>query len=454
MLRIPSDFCGLTSDLWLEVATVKNKLSFCVGLALTIVLLVGARVKAQSPSNKLEVGTQVTSFTLFGPDGYGAATEMGFGGRITYNINRKIAVEAESNFFPHRNIFQSLGEGRALQAQFGLKAGKRFQKFGVFGKVRPGFLSVGDVFSYEPGASLFIFGVTIPNGRISRKTHFTTDVGGVFELYPSKRTVVRFDAGDTIVRYGRYYDYTALSYPQLVTLPARIKHNFQFSTGVSVRLGHAGPTQPPHSVGGHARDKAARFEVGIQFTSLSVNHPIAPCSDICLSGGPPRSVPEPGLGGRFTFNLKDSVALEAETNFSARDYLGSFEGGRIFQSQFGVKAGKRFRKFGVFGKARPGFVGFTKVNQLVGTHTQMIFGQQRIIGDFRVGAKKYFSTDIGGVLEFYVSRRVLTRMDLGDTIIHYSERDAAGLSLSRLIVRVPPETRHNLQFSAGVGFRF
>lgn len=436
----------------LEVATIRIKPSFCVVLALIVILLGGARVTAQSPASKLEVGTQVTSLTLFRLDGYGDATEMGIGGRITYNINRNIAVEAEGNFFPHRRVFQDLGDGRALQAQFGLKAGKRFQKFGVFGKVRPGLLSVGDVFSLEPGASLDFFGFTIPNARISRKTHFTTDVGGVFELYPTKRTVVRFDAGDTIVRYGPHYEYS--TYPQLVQLPARFKHNFQFSTGVGFRLGHADQPQLAQSGGGHARNKAGRYEAGIQFTTLSVNHPIAPCPDLCLFGGSPRSIPEPGFGGRFTFNLNNSVALEAETNFSARDNLGSFEGGHIFQSQFGVKAGKRFRKFGVFAKARPGFVGFTKVNQLVGTHTQTIFNQQVIIGDFRMGRKKYFSSDIGGVLEFYVSSRVLTRMDLGDTIIRYSERDAAGFSLSHLIVRVPPETRHNLQFSAGLGFRF
>src|SRR6266567_404940 len=116
--------------------------------------------------------------------------------------------------------------------------------------------------------------------------------------------------------------------------------------------------------------------------------------------------------------------------------------------QFGVKAGKRFRRFGVFAKARPGFVGFTKVTQLVGTRTVPFGDRQLIIGDFRVGAKEYFSTDLGGVIEFYVSRRVMTRMDFGDTIIHYSERAVAGFSTSNTIVRSPPETNHNFQDTA------
>ena len=29
------------------------------------------------------------------------------------------------------------------------------------------------------------------------------DVGGVVEFYPSKRIVTRFDAGDTIIHFGR-----------------------------------------------------------------------------------------------------------------------------------------------------------------------------------------------------------------------------------------------------------
>jgi len=433
---------------------MKIKSSFCLGLTLTMILLVGAHVSAQSSEPKLEVGTQVTSFTLSGLlYGYNYnASELGFGGRITYNFNRSVAVEAESNFFPHRSIFGGLGEGRALQAQFGLKAGKRFKKFGVFGKVRPGFLSIGEVFSNEPGSSAVFQGNTFTNVRIGRQTHFTTDVGGVLELYPSPRSIVRFDAGDTIVRYGPHFDYTPPTY-ELVRLPAYIKHNFQFSAGVGFRLGHAASSQPaPSPRAGQSRVKAPRFEAGVQFTSLSVNPPDFPCPDICLSGGPPRSFPEPGLGGRFTFNLSDSIGLEAETNFFGHDEVGW--AGHMFQAQFGIKAGKRFRKFGVFAKARPGFVGSTKVNQLVATHTTTIFNQQVTYGEFRVGTKKYFSTDIGGVLEFYVSHRVLTRMDVGDTIIHYSERDGAGFALNRLIVRVPPETRHNLQFSAGLGFRF
>ena len=122
---------------------------------------------------------------------------------LQFNLNENIAIEGEGNFFPNNNTFGSLGEGRATQGQFGVKAGRRYKTFGVFAKARPGFLTVGDVYSYRPGSSISIYGFPTYNTRIGRETHFTTDVGRVLEFYPSRRAIVRFDAGDTIVRCWR-----------------------------------------------------------------------------------------------------------------------------------------------------------------------------------------------------------------------------------------------------------
>jgi hypothetical protein len=45
-------------------------------------------------------------------------------------------------------------------------------------------------------------------------------------------------------------------------------------------------------------------------------------------------------------------------------------------------------------------------------------------------------------------------MDFGDTIIRYGEYAVPGFPVSMPIFRRPPETRHNFQFNAGIGFRF
>jgi hypothetical protein len=206
-----------------------------------------------------------------------------------------------------------------------------------------------------------------------------------------------------------------------------------------------------------------RFEIGAQFSTLSLERPsqivgngFDPCCGRIVPGTGTRT--EPGVGGRFTYNLTSYLALEAEGNlFPRRETTGSMPGGRIFQGQFGVKAGKRFQKFGVFGKARPGFVGFTEVTKLLSTSTIGPSGplnQVFTVGTFGTRKDIYFSADLGGVLEFYPSRRIVTRVDVGDTIVRYGTFHQAGFILSRAIIERGPETKHNLQISAGVGFRF
>jgi len=240
-------------------------------LAVIGLLLSSQPTIAQSTVSKIELSPQFTALTLF--DGFaGDVTEPGFGGRLTYNINRKIAFEAEGNFFPNKNIFSGLGEGRAVQAQFGVKVGRRFSKFGIFGKARPGFLSVGEVFSNEPGSMVVIFGSTIPNARIGRKTHFTTDLGGVLEFYPTRRTLVRFDAGDTIVRYGPHFEYDPMNFPELIQRLAKVRHNLLITAGVAFRLGGFPEDKDASSMSRPARG-TPRYEVGVHFTSLSLNPP-------------------------------------------------------------------------------------------------------------------------------------------------------------------------------------
>jgi hypothetical protein len=75
-----------------------------------------------------------------------------------------------------------------------------------------------------------------------------------------------------------------------------------------------------------------------------------------------------------------------------------------------------------------------------------------------------FATDIGGVLEFYPSKRIVTRFDAGDTIMHFRKRTTntvifdpitgvtGGISL--VPITIPARTTHHFQFMTSVGFRF
>jgi hypothetical protein len=180
-----------------------------------------------------------------------------------------------------------------------------------------------------------------------------------------------------------------------------------------------------------AQDETPKAEVGAQFTLLNVER---------ISG----RKTEPGFGGRFTYNATRNIGLEAEVNFLPRKGNGStnIEGGRITQGLFGIKAGKRFERVGVFGKVRPGFVSYDRVIQNRSANDPV----------FRFGRQTYFATDVGGVIEFYPSRRALLRFDVGDTIIRYGGQNYTLINGSNL--RTDAFVRHNLQVSAGVGFRF
>jgi hypothetical protein len=194
-------------------------------------------------------------------------------------------------------------------------------------------------------------------------------------------------------------------------------------------------------------DAPPKFEVGAQFSSLSIN-------------GAFSSRTEPGFGGRFTFNLTDNLALEAEGNFFPRSELSNAfrTGGRAVEGLFGVKIGKRYHKFGFFGKARPGFVSFSQ-----GVTEFSIVGQTgNPFSDINVRVKRltHFALDLGGVLEFYPTRHLVTRFDVGDTIIRQGQTtittfsQTPGGTFTPLPITFPTDTTHNFQFSAGVGYRF
>jgi hypothetical protein len=190
-----------------------------------------------------------------------------------------------------------------------------------------------------------------------------------------------------------------------------------------------------------------KYEVGAHFTSLSLDN------DFDTHTGQ-------GLGGRFTYNVTDNLALEAEGNFFPRaNQFSSFRtGGRASQGLFGVKFGKRYQRFGIFAKARPGFISFSQgLFEIIPT-TQTVDPSQQFT--IRTERLTHFAADIGGVVEFYPSRRIFTRIDAGDTIIRYGQSTFNSLSVganNQFIttpITIPDQTTHNFQFSAGIGFRF
>jgi hypothetical protein len=241
---------------------------FVAAIVIGAMFVVGVRnVNAQSANNdegRFELGGQFSALHLsaakvvsaaqfpcfVAPCPIGVTTrrsrelELALGGRVGYRAWGYFTLEAEANFFPRDNNFE---DGRKVEALFGAKVGKRSKTTGWFGKARPGFLyaSKGDLQSKPNTLCVAIF--PPPLGCFDPKeiTGFAFDIGGVAEVYPSPRTIIRFDAGDTIVRLGDRRVPVLINPPPGATFPSRevvifkpaeTTHNFQVSVGFGFRF--------------------------------------------------------------------------------------------------------------------------------------------------------------------------------------------------------------------------
>ncbi len=176
----------------------------------------------------------------------GGSNEPGFGWRIGYNLLSYLDVEGQIDFFPS----DRLGPGKILTAVAGVKAGPRRDRFGIFGKIRPGLA----YFSREEnrcGRVTLVPGPAPPNAAPlpcdRGGTHFALDVGAVMEFYPSRHALLRVDLGDTLIHTGE----KTIPFPIFTVgvLPGQVaptelslklgpstSHNFQLSVGVGLKF--------------------------------------------------------------------------------------------------------------------------------------------------------------------------------------------------------------------------
>jgi len=159
---------------------------------------------------------------------------------------------------------------------------------------------------------------------------------------------------------------------------------------------------------------AQKFQLGAEFTGLHLH-----------------KIDEAPFGVGIRFQYKPQPFWAADLELSHYPSFGTHNFGET-AALAGVGAGASFDAFGVFIKARPGV---------------MHFGGDyfRAVLDHRT----HFIVDIGGMVEYYPTRRVFLRIDTGDTVIYYgnshlldrANRDALG-------------TVHNFQPGFGVGVRW
>ena len=182
----------------------------CFGACIVLLFLVPAsRAYAQDRRGPIEVGFQVTGVHLHKID----ETPLGFGGRVLIDFHRRFGLDAEVDHYPE-NPSGNFGETAAL---LGIRSGGRWSRFGAFAKARAGVMHFGGAYFDQ---------------RLERKTVADMDVGGMLEYYPSPRTTIRIDIGDTILFYGSQSVLpNPFSRPPLGTV-----HNFQPAFGFGIRF--------------------------------------------------------------------------------------------------------------------------------------------------------------------------------------------------------------------------
>jgi hypothetical protein len=221
---------------------LEKKVLLTIAAAMSFAALHAQPARAQAETPRVEIGAHFSLIRLSRPqfsplvcfEGcqletfrfVGAAP--GVGGRITFNFNKHVAVEGEINFFPKNYPEARPGRsslsGQQTQGLFGLKAGMRSSRAGVFGKVRPGYMRFGQ--APEPLVCIAVFPPPFECEIARGRTEFALDLGGVVEFYPSRHTVVRFDLGDTVVNFrGPFFEGRRFT-----------THNLQFNAGAGFRF--------------------------------------------------------------------------------------------------------------------------------------------------------------------------------------------------------------------------
>jgi hypothetical protein len=143
-------------------------------------------------------------------------TPAGYGFRFTYAAWLPlISFDAELNSFPTHGS----GNFGQTQAFFGLKAGTRVGRWGVFLKARPGFAHFYD------GAA---------QQRLTQRTNFALDLGGGVEYYFIPHVGLRWDLSDVMTHFGSGRLTSGPGGP--LGVPLGTHGNFQTTVGIVFTL--------------------------------------------------------------------------------------------------------------------------------------------------------------------------------------------------------------------------
>ena len=160
-----------------------------------------------------------------------------------------------------------------------------------------------------------------------------------------------------------------------------------------------------------------------------------------------------GITGRYTFNLRPELAIESSFTFYPQDKpITAAQGGRSFAWFTGLKAGIRRQRWGLYGKAAPGLWHFTSVPRLI---IPQPFDPATVRTVNR--GRTHFVLDLGGVLEFYPSKKWFIRTDVSEIVRRDGDdqvRDVVTPTITYVFPFAPGKVTSAISVSGSVGYRF
>lgn len=398
--------------------TMPARLAFCM-----VLLCLGCEDGFAQQYTSQEVGAGIVAEThsLYnqggseGPNTVGPRhIFVGPFGRYTWNLSPSLALEGSVGYLPGFQTSYGPDNGHELLALGGIKTGWRRRRFGVYGKIEPG------IASFSPGYNVTVLAGEKPDYQ--RRTNFAVDYGGVFEFYPSQRTIARLDVSQTMLALFDQVVYRSSGL--IVVNNGHVAQHLGLSLSVAHRFGAL-------------RDEVERVpahspvELGILFA-------LQPRQHLSFS----QLEQDRGGGAWVSYNFNRYFALDGTAFYQPHNdgFIWIQDGGTTFEAFGGIKAGIRRDRLGYFAKVRPGLIQFSRTIKVAEGPLDQI---RRKSTDFAL--------DTGGIVEVYPSRHTILRAEAGNAFIYYQP---ANVVYSGGTAHFPALNRPTILLAFGAGWRF
>jgi hypothetical protein len=148
------------------------------------------------PAQKLDAGLFKAMNIKATVLGSSVSADQGSGAWLSWNFSRHFSWDTAAVFFPFLHDEMAQGGGNSVTVFSGLKAGIRSKRIGIFADVRPGAIVFSRTISSIETNPTF----SAPWGK---SADFVLNTGGVFEVYPWRRLILRADVGEGSIFYGQ-----------------------------------------------------------------------------------------------------------------------------------------------------------------------------------------------------------------------------------------------------------